>query len=89
MPQKNLSALERLAAKALEDELAAIESDKAHYQKLLDNVAARVEATKAKHLASIQSALVDAGVIQADDEVDGVTVVGGRVTAVNTKKKAP
>lgn len=87
MPQKNLSNLERLAAKALEDELAGIEADKVHYQKLLDEVGGRVEAAKAKHLAAIQNALADAGVIQADDEVDGVTVVAGKVTAVSTKKK--
>lgn len=83
---KTLTKLESLAAKALEDELAAIERDRAHYQALLDAVPGRIDEARVRHAPAITEALRDAGVIEADDEVEDVAIESGKASAVKLRK---
>lgn len=82
MQNKNLSKLERLAVQPLEQDIAAIENDRAHYQKLLDSIPERIEDAKRRHVAIVTTNLRDAGVLAADEHVDAFTVTNGKVTSV-------
>jgi len=86
-----LTPLTRLAVTPLEAALNAIESDRAHYQALLDACDQRIEDAKAQFAPEIGATLRDAGVLAADEAIDTFTLTqdaDGKAVAteVATKK---
>lgn len=88
MAQKTLTAVERLAAGVLEQELAKIDRDRAHYQRLLDDVPARIAAAQAAHLSKFEANLRTAGALAADEFVEACTCEGSSVAAVEVVTQA-